>query len=260
MSDQFGMDNNNNGSSGESNNNAGGYDNNNMNGYNNGGYNNNNMGGYGNNTNGYNNGGYYNNNMNGGYNNNGGYYQNDQFTGIYNDSNYNMPDERKGKGLAIASFVLAIINIFPCCTSLSIIIVPLCIIFSLVSLFGKRKGTAFAVIGLILALIAGIFFAYFGYITYKIFPDFVYFADHEEQIISEYDADGTIPERFEKYRQPKYDKYWERMGYDSFDEFFAKFIEEQKRNSNYSGSSSSSDRKSGSNSDLSLGFVPALML
>lgn len=259
MNDPFGINNNNDGSNGDNNNNMGGYDNNNMNsGYNNmGGYDNNNMnGGYNNN----NMGGYNNGYNNGGYNNNVGYYQNDQFTGIYNDSNYNQPDERKGKGFAIASFVLAIVNIFPCCTALSIITVPLCLIFSLVSLIGKRKGTAFAVIGLVLALLSGIVFAYYGFIMYKVFPDFVYFAENQNQIISEYEEKGTIPERFEKYRDPKYDKYWNRMGYDSFDEFFAKFIEDQKRNSNYSSSSSSSERRSSSDSDLSLGFVPSLMV
>ena len=264
MNDPFGINNNNNdndnnNAGGYDNNNAGGYDNNNAGGYDNsnmGGYDNNNMGGYNNN----NMGGYDNNNM-GGYNNGGGYYQNQQFTGIYNDPNYNQSDERKSAGFAIAAFVIAIVNIFPCCTTLSIISVPLCLIFAIISLVGKRKGTVFAVIGLILSLLSGLLFAYYGFIVYKIMPDFVYFSEHQEQIIDDYDRDGTIPERFEKYRDPKYDKYWERMGYDSFDEFFAKFIEEQKKGMNsVSSSSSSSSRRSSDGSDLALGFVPALII
>ena len=56
-------------------------------------------------------------------------------------------------------------------------------------------------------------------------PDYMYFIANADQIVEEYESDGTIPERYEKYRDPKYDKYWKRSGYDSFDEFFEKFIE-----------------------------------
>lgn len=241
-----------------SNNNGGGYGNNNMNGYNNGGYNNNNMGGYNNN-------GYNNNNMggynNGGYSNGGGYYPDGQFAGMYNDQNYNQPDERKGKGFAIASFVLALVNIVPCCTMLSIITVPLCIIFSLISLVGKRKGTAFAIIGLVLALLSGIIFGYYGYIAYKVFPDLIYFSENQEELIDEYEKTGEIPERFEKYTDPKYDRYWKNMGYGSFEEFYAAFIKQQKEaTENASSSYSSSRSRSYSDTDLAMGLAPALLI
>ena len=123
------------------------------------------------------------NNYNNGYNNNGygGGYNNNQYNNY--DSNYEMPhDERRGGGFAIASFVLAIVNIIPCCSALSIITVPLCIIFSIISLVQKRKGTAFAIIGIVLSLIAGLFFAYYGFIMYKIMPDAMYFAQNQQQI------------------------------------------------------------------------------
>ncbi|MBP5578469.1 MAG: DUF4190 domain-containing protein [Ruminococcus sp.] len=188
-------------------------------------------------------------------NNNGGYQNNNQYNNY--DSNYDMPhDERRGGGFAIASFVLALVNIVPCCTCLSIITVPLCIIFAIVSLAQKRKGKGFAIAGIILSVLAGLFFAYYGFILYKVMPDAMYFVENQQQITEDYDRDGTIPERFEKYRDPKYDKYWERNGYKDFDEFFGKEIIEKQR-SNLSGSSSTSSRKSsGSTEEAALSFVP----
>ena len=190
--------------------------------------------GYDNTNNGY--GNQYN---NGNQYNSGSQYNNgyNPFTGGYNGNPQNMYNNddmpvQKGSGFAVASFVIALVNMILCCTCLSVVTVPLCLIFSLVTLVGKRRGKGFAIAGIVISVISAIFFAYYGYIVYKIAPDFVYFAENQNQIIEEYDRDGTIPERFEKYRDPKYDKYWDRMGYDSFDEFFAKFIEDQKKNRN----------------------------
>ena len=115
---------------------------NNGSGYHNGGYNNNGYGG-GYNNSGYNNNGYgsngYNNNGYGssGYNNGG--YNNGQNFGYNSDYE---PDTRGGAGLAIASFVISLVNLLLCCTLLSIITVPLCLIFSIISLVKKRKGTS----------------------------------------------------------------------------------------------------------------------
>lgn len=207
----------------------------------------------------YNNG---NNQYNNGYNNNyngyGGGYQNNSPYNNYN-SNYEMPrDERKGGGFAIASFVLALVNIIPCCTCLSIITVPLCIIFAIISLVQKRKGTAFAIVGIVLSVIAGIFFAYYGFIMYKIMPDAMYFVQNQQQITEDFDRDGTIPEKFEKYRDPKYDKYWKNNGYKDFDEFFKyEIIEKNRKNlTSYSSGSSSSRSSSSNTDDLELSFVP----
>ena len=201
---------------------------------------------------------YNNNGNNYGNNDNGrGYFPDGEFRGMY-DENYNMPPEQKGSGLAIAAFVIALVNIIPCCTMLSIVTVPLCLILAIVSLVGKRKGKGFAITAIILSVIAGLLFAYYGFIMYKVGPDYMYFVANANQIVEDYDEDGTIPERFEKYRDPKYDKYWQRNGCDSFDEFFGKFIESYKSGANFSSGSSSS---SGSSKDdekdkLSLQYIP----
>ena len=155
---------------------------------------------------------------------------------------------KKGAGPAIAALVISLVNLVLCCTVLSFITVPLCLILAIVTLAGKRKGTGMAVASIIISVISGIFFVYYGYIVYKVTPDFMYYVDHQNQIIEEFDRDGTIPERFEKYRDPKYDKYWDRIGYDSFDEFFAAFIKNQKENRyNYENSSNSGNNKNDTN-------------
>ncbi|MBO7472837.1 MAG: DUF4190 domain-containing protein [Ruminococcus sp.] len=204
-----------------------------------------------NNYNGYGGNGY--NNSPGGYGSNGGggYFPDGQFHGMYGE-NYDMP-EQKGAGLAIASFVISLVNLIICGTLLTIITAPLCIIFSLVSLIGKRKGKVFAIIGMIISVLSLAFFAYFGFIIYKIVPDMVYFVNNSTQIIEEYDRDGSIPEQFEKYRDPKYDKYWDKMGYKSFDDYFAnEWIEKYRVQS--TGSSYSS---AGNSASLSSGFALA---
>lgn len=185
----------------------------------------------------YNNGGYNNYNDQNGYGSNRTpYYPDGPFRGDYRDQNDMMP-ERKGAGLAIASFVISLVNLILCCTSLTFIAAPLCIIFSIVSLVKKCKGTAFAVIGLIVSVISLAIFAYYGIIVYKVTPDFMYFTANSNSIIADYDRDGTIPERFEKYRDPKYDKYWKRSGYKSFDDFFEAFIKSYRTGNANSGSS-----------------------
>lgn len=254
MDDLGGNNYNNYGNGGYNPNNNSGYNN----GYGNGGYNSN-GGGY--NNGGYNNGGYNNGGYNNGYGyNNGGYnngygYNNGQNFGYNNGYE---PKEKKSAGLAIASFVISLINLILCCTMLSIITVPLCLLFSIISLAKKKGGKVFAILGIVFSLIAGLAFVYYGKIVMDVMPDFVYFAEHQDEIIADYDRDGTIPDRFDKYRDPKYDKYWERDGFDSFDDFFEQFIEEYKRKNNIN---TGYEHSSGSGySDLALGFQPALVL
>lgn len=230
---------------------------NNYNNYGNGGYNPNN-GGY---NGGYNNGGYNNGGYNNGYGyNNGGYnngygYNNGQNFGYNNGY---QPQEKKSAGLAIASFVISLVNLLLCCTMLSIITVPLCLLFSIISLVKKKGGKVFAILGIVFSLIAGLAFVYYGKIVMDVMPDFVYFAENQDEIIADYDRDGTIPDRFDKYRAHKYDKYWEEEGFDSFDEFFDQFIKEYKRKNNIN---TEYDYNSGNGySDLALGFQPALIL
>ena len=253
-----------------SNNNYGGYDNNGSNnnygGYDNNGSNNN-YGGYDNNGSNNNYGGYNNNGSNnnyGGYNNNGGYYNgggyydpNSQFGGMYNGE---MTETQKGAGFAIASFVIALVNLILCATVMSFITVPICLVFSLITLIGRRKGTVFAVFGLVISLISGLIFGFYGYIAYKLTPDIIYFSEHSTELREQYEKDGTIPERFQKYREAKYTKYWKRMGYDSFDDLYRAIMNDNSRIEYSSTPRRSEDRNRGSQNNLALGYAQHLVI
>lgn len=128
-------------------------------------------------------------------------------------------------GLAIASFVISIINFIFCAFSCSFILSPVAIILGIVSLVKKQGGKPFAIIGIVISVISLIVFGWFTSIFMKIYPDMEYFIKNDTAIISEFEETGEIPEQFEKYRSPEYDSYWAAMQCDDFDEFFEIFIE-----------------------------------
>lgn len=252
MDDLFGNNNNNN-------NNTGGepYGNN---GYGNAGGNDSN-GAAGSSNNGYGSGNdYY-----GGYGSRKDNYKRDNF-GLYNDSSYNMypqspqsmKPEKKGFGFALTALIVAVINLIICKSIISIITVPLCLVFAIISLAGKRKGKAMAIISIVLSVVSAVIFGFYMYIGIKIMPDMVYFIENSETITEEFEKDGTIPERFEKYREPKFDRYWKKSGYDDFDGFFKDFIRSYKDGYSYGynfasgGSSFDSSPNSGGQANLAL--------
>ena len=168
----------------------------------------------------------YNNNQN--YN--GGYQQNYQYDQpAYNNGYYGQQpyarNIQKDSGLAIASMVIALVNLIVFRTLLSIIAVPLSLIFAIVSLAQKRSGKGFAITGIVVSVISMILIGTVIALFVKVYPDFEYFAQNQEKIITEYQEDGTIPEQYEKYNDPKYDKLWKSMGLKDFNEFFGMLID-----------------------------------
>lgn len=146
-------------------------------------------------------------------------------------------------GLAIAALVISIINLLCCCgIFLGFVAIPVALILAIISLATHRGGKAMAITSIVISVISAIFLIFNIAIAAKFYPDIMYFAQHDEQIIAEYEATGKIPERYEKYRDSKYDKYWASMGLESFDEFFADFIEEYKKDMEAEKSSSGSDK------------------
>ena len=136
------------------------------------------------------------------------------------------PVQEKGKGVgfAVAAFIIALVNLVFCAGVFSIIAVPLSLVFAIVSLASHRRGKAFAIISIVVSVLSSVVFGFYVMFYVKIMPDIVYFSNHYQEIVDEYNATGEIPEKFEKYEDPKFDKYWSAMGYDDFDAFFADFI------------------------------------
>ena len=54
------------------------------------------------------------------------------------------------------------------------------------------------------------------------------FALDGPQYVADYEATGDIPEEFQKYQDPKYDKYWPSFNVHNFDEFYAQLVKQYK--------------------------------
>lgn len=165
-------------------------------------------------------------NNNYGYQNgyNGGYPQN--YQPVYNNG-YGAVRQNtaKNSGLAIASFIIAVVNLVVFRTLLSVIAVPLSIVFAIISLAKKRTGTGFAIAGIVISVISAVIIGSAIAVFVRLYPDAKYFVQNEETIVQEYMENGTIPEYYEKYNAPKYNKYWKAMGCKDFNEFFGMIIE-----------------------------------
>lgn len=156
-----------------------------------------------------------------GYNTDNQYGMNNQYGAPQpNDAN----DKSRSKGFAIAAFVIALVNLILCSCSLTIIAVPLSLIFAIITLAGHRGGKVFAIISIVISVISSVIFAFSVAFIVKLIPDFEYFVEHENQIVSEYNETGEVPEYYQKYEDPKFDKYWSAFGYENFNSFFGDFI------------------------------------
>lgn len=127
-------------------------------------------------------------------------------------------------GLATASFVISMVNLIFFKMILSFILVPLSLVFGIMSLVKHQGGKGLAITGIIISTVSLVIFGVFMAIFVKIYPDMEYFIRNDTAIISEFEETGEIPEQFEKYKAPEYDKYWQAFG-GSFEGFFEYFIE-----------------------------------
>lgn len=136
---------------------------------------------------------------------------------------------RESIGFAVAAFVISLVNMIMFSSMLSFICVPLALIFAVISLAGRRRGKALSIIAIVVSAVSAIIFIRVMAVAVHLYPDIEYFLKNDKQIVAEYNATGEIPERFVKYESPKYDEYWDSVGYDSFDEFFDWFVSEYER-------------------------------
>jgi len=166
------------------------------------------------------------NNMYNGYpNGNMPNYGYNQYNGGYPDRWNVQPDEKTGNGFAVASFAIALLNMLFFKSLFSIITVPVCIILGILCFAKHGRGKGFAVAGMIISVISACICAFYIAFIVQIYPDIKYFMENDTQIVTEFVEEGTIPDRYKKYLDPKFDKYWKSAGFDSFNEIFGKFIE-----------------------------------
>ena len=136
---------------------------------------------------------------------------------------------RESIGFAVAAFVISLVNMIIFGSMLSFICVPLALLFAIISLAQHRRGKALSIISIVISAISTIIFVRVVTIAVRVYPDIRYFLDNDRQIVEDYNETGEIPERFVKYEAPKYDLYWDSVGYESFEGFFDWFVSEYER-------------------------------
>jgi len=165
----------------------------------------------------------------------GGGYQQPQYGGMrpayagYPARTAGVPLQKTGTGVAVAALCISLVNFFIFASFLSFIAVPLTLIFAIMALKRKNGGKAMAIVSIVIAIISAAIFAVYVAIIVKIVPDIKYFAEHDKEIVAEYEETGMAPDHYSKYRDKKYDKLWENMGYDDFDSFFGYIVKEYKK-------------------------------
>ncbi len=134
--------------------------------------------------------------------------------------------KKSGFGEGLAALIISLVNFFMFGSIFSFISVPVVLIFAIIALKRGNSGRIMAVISIIVSIISALIFALYVAVIVKLAPEIKYFADHDKEIIAEYYETGEIPERYEKFRDKKYDKIWKNLGYDDFDDFFGYIIGE----------------------------------
>lgn len=153
---------------------------------------------------------------------------NDYGQNPYNDfySNDNQPP-KKIIWASVASFVLGLVNIVFCCCG-TYILAPLSIIFGIVALVKKYACKGLAIAGVVISsvtLILTIVSSVLINTTFREpYEDMMKFIMNADSYIQEYQETGEVPDDFSKYCDPEYNDWWDRMGYDGFEDFYDDYI------------------------------------
>lgn len=130
----------------------------------------------------------------------------------------NVPQDKKPIWAAIVCFVTSLVNLVSCCCC-TYLLAPVSLVFGIISLAKKWRGASFAVSGIVISSVAIVFMIVSQIAFGEMSRDLSYIIVQSEQYAEEYSRTGEIPEEFEKYTDPEYDKYWETLGFDNFYEF-----------------------------------------
>lgn len=163
----------------------------------------------------------------------------------------------KRMGPAIAALIVSIANFIMFGSLFTFISLPAVIILTIIVFRRDLGGKPMALIAVVVSVISAVLFAFYVAIAVKLAPDIKYFADNGREIVENYDKYGEIPERYEKFRESKYDRLWDEMGYDDFDEFFSDVVDIYRRSVMKENKPSYSDRKDREKTTGSTGTVPS---
>ncbi len=153
---------------------------------------------------------------------------------------------------SVTSLVLALVSLVFCCCCPSYMLAVASIIFGIVSLVQRMRGKGMAIAGIIISAIMLIIVLVVNLKFGAIAKDLVKLSKAPGHYVEMYEETGEIPEEFRKYCDPKYDKYWDAMDIDGFEQFYDMLMDELEDSFPASGKSrrkNSSDRNDSESSE-----------
>lgn len=131
---------------------------------------------------------------------------------------------QKPIGFAVAALVLGLISLFGMCCCVNFVTAPLAIVFGIIALVKKHRGTGMSIAGIItaaLSLIAVIVFliACADMMPYAedILTDYERVIVEQDEIFPEYEETGELPEFLTKYLEEPYASWLEENDITMYD-------------------------------------------
>ncbi|MCM1529356.1 MAG: DUF4190 domain-containing protein [Alistipes sp.] len=154
---------------------------------------------------------------------------------------------------SVTSLVLGIISLVLCCCCPYLFLLSVAsIVFGIIALVQGMSGKGMAIAGIAISSVVLIIALLLNLIFGAIIKDLTKLSNEPQYYVEMYEETGEVPEEFQKYCDPKYDKYWDAMNIDGFDTFYGMLMDELEKNfpsSKSSSRNSSSDRKDSGSSE-----------
>lgn len=118
---------------------------------------------------------------------------------------------RQKTGFATAALVFGILSIIALCCCSNVFFAPLAIIFGLIAIARKQGAKGRSITGIVLASLSllvtlsiVISLKDFAPYLFDFFTDYAYIQENEDEVFAAYEADQTLPECLNKYKEPPY--------------------------------------------------------
>lgn len=131
---------------------------------------------------------------------------------------------QKPIGFAVTALILGIVSLLGICCCVNLVTAPLAIIFGIIALVQKQRGTGMSITGiitaalsLIAALICGIAFAELIPYAEDITADYERIIVEADEIFPEYEETGELPDFLTKYLEEPYAGWLAKYDIDFYD-------------------------------------------
>lgn len=149
---------------------------------------------------------------------------------------------KKPIGFAVAALVLGLVSLFGMCCCINFVTAPLAIIFGIIALVQKQRGTGMSITGIITAALSLIVIL----ICYIAFAEMLPYAediayDYEklileaDEIFPEYEETGELPDFMTKYLEEPYSQWLEEYDITIYDIMDALLVEYKNGNLSLEG-------------------------